>query len=284
MTTILGLALCNGVIAVGLYAIVYAVKSRVRNPAVLHILWVLVLLKLLTPPLWSPTLALLPADGRNGDADTTTSKSRAAGLPRSLNERGRAESTAATSGDPGAAFVDRGDPNVEKTPPAELIVANRQPVNRASMDNHSPSIAWIISSPMLLIACIWATGSLVWFTLAGWRIWRLQRSLRFADAAPPTLQNTALGLARELGLRNCPAIRLVPGRVSPMQIPDRRPVARSATFVVVEQMPELRIELTAEELVPIRGRIVDVNGKGVSAASVALLASFMGAKSSFPGD
>ncbi|HLJ11769.1 MAG TPA: M56 family metallopeptidase [Planctomycetaceae bacterium] len=216
MTMILEFVLCNGVIAAGLFAIVYAVKSRVRSPAVLHVLWVLVLLKLLTPPLWSPTLALLPAEGPDENIDAIASGEHGAGLPQSLNERARALVEVEATDEPGAAFVDRGDPKVANAPPAALIVANGQSVDRTSIDNHSTFIAGLIGRPMLIIACIWVVGSLVWFSLAGWRIWRWQRSLRFAAAAPPTLHNTALDLARELGLRNCPEICLVPGRVSPM--------------------------------------------------------------------
>ena len=61
MNAFLILALTNAVLATGMFAIVAACKSRIRNPAVLHWLWILVLLKLLTPPLWSPQWALLPA-------------------------------------------------------------------------------------------------------------------------------------------------------------------------------------------------------------------------------
>ena len=61
MNAVLILALTNAVLATGMFAIVAACKSRIRNPAVLHWLWILVLLKLLTPPLWSPEWALFPA-------------------------------------------------------------------------------------------------------------------------------------------------------------------------------------------------------------------------------
>src|SRR4051812_18221605 len=61
MNAILILALTNAVLATGMFAVVAACKSRIHNPALLHWLWVLVLSKLLTPPLWSPQWALLPA-------------------------------------------------------------------------------------------------------------------------------------------------------------------------------------------------------------------------------
>ena len=67
-----------------------------------------------------------------------------------------------------------------------------------------------------LVVAGWAIGSLVWFALARWRIGRFRRGLRFASEAPRELQQTAKELARELGLRRCPRVWLVPGRVSPM--------------------------------------------------------------------
>lgn len=61
MSAVLVFALTNAVLATGLFAIVFACKSRIGNPALLHWLWVLVLLKLLTPPIWSPQWSVLPA-------------------------------------------------------------------------------------------------------------------------------------------------------------------------------------------------------------------------------
>src|SRR5262245_32520069 len=61
MNVFLAYVLTNIFVVTGLFAIVYAVGMRIRNPAVLHVLWVLVLLKLLVPPMWAPRLAVLPA-------------------------------------------------------------------------------------------------------------------------------------------------------------------------------------------------------------------------------
>jgi hypothetical protein len=76
MNAILILALTNAVLATGMFAIVAAFKSRIHHPVVLHWLWILVLLKLLTPPLWSLQWALLPAveSAAGFAADTTVSR------------------------------------------------------------------------------------------------------------------------------------------------------------------------------------------------------------------
>src|SRR3954469_1267534 len=76
MNVILIFALTNAVLATGLFAIVAACKPRIQNPVVLHWLWILVLLKLLTPPLWSPQWALLPAvePAARFSADATVSR------------------------------------------------------------------------------------------------------------------------------------------------------------------------------------------------------------------
>ncbi len=61
MNACLVLVVTNAVLSTAMFVIVFACKSRIRNPAVLHMLWIVVLLKLLTPPLWSPQWAWLPA-------------------------------------------------------------------------------------------------------------------------------------------------------------------------------------------------------------------------------
>ena len=58
MNAILILALTNAVLATGMFAIVAACKSRIHNPAVLHWLWILVLLKLLDAAVVEPAMGV----------------------------------------------------------------------------------------------------------------------------------------------------------------------------------------------------------------------------------
>ena len=85
MNAVLIIALTNAVLATVMFAIVAAFKSRIRNPAVLHWLWILVLLKLLTPPLWSPRWALLPDFKRAGGLSADAAISRDTNRSGSFN-------------------------------------------------------------------------------------------------------------------------------------------------------------------------------------------------------
>jgi beta-lactamase regulating signal transducer with metallopeptidase domain len=63
---------------------------------------------------------------------------------------------------------------------------------------------------------LWVAGSLLWWALAGLRLARFQRLLRYAKPAPAPLQDRAGRLASRLGLARCPGVWLVPAPVSPM--------------------------------------------------------------------
>jgi uncharacterized GH25 family protein len=58
--------------------------------------------------------------------------------------------------------------------------------------------------------------------------------------------------------------------------------ARSAEFVIREQMPELTVRLAPEAFVPIRGRVVDQAGKPVENARVRIARLIFGRQESFP--
>ena len=187
MNTLLVFAFSSAVVTAGIFAAVYACKAWIRNPAVLHALWVLVLLKLLTPPIWSPRVPLLPAIEP-------------------------AESQHSVLNSPGE--------------PAPREPANRQRHGTGESQVHGPSEhdseggnrrAGIARAGLSgLVVAGWGIGSLVWFALAGWRIGRFRRGLRFASEAPREPQQTRTIWLASLGLRRCPRVCLVPGRVSPM--------------------------------------------------------------------
>ncbi len=71
-------------------------------------------------------------------------------------------------------------------------------------------------SPLLLVVIVWGAGTVLLWGLSLWRISRLQRCLRFAEEASADVQQTTALLAERLGLRRCPRVWQVPGRVSPM--------------------------------------------------------------------
>ncbi len=203
MNTVVICAATNAVLATGMFAIVAACKSRIRNPAVLHWLWILVLLKLLTPPLWSPQWALLPAvePAAGFSADTTVSRHTNPGVA-SDQQLSRPIKTQPFNPVQPEGVLDH-------PAPARVSDGDARPdgwrrVARASV------------SPKLLVMIVWGAGTVLLWGLSIWRIGRLHRCLRFAQEAPAEVQRTTALLAEILGLRRCPRVWQVPGRVSPM--------------------------------------------------------------------
>jgi beta-lactamase regulating signal transducer with metallopeptidase domain/protocatechuate 3,4-dioxygenase beta subunit len=203
MNAILILAGSNAVLATGMFAIVAVCKSRIRNPMVLHWLWILVLLKLLTPPLWGPQWALLPAVETTAGlpADATDSREMNAGMAHHEQFIRKIETDAVASTKPERLA---GHPAAERGTESATRPSGWRRVITASV------------SPLLLIMVVWCAGTVLLWGLSVWRISRLQRYLRFAREAPTEVQQTAERLAELLGLRHCPRVWQVPGRVAPM--------------------------------------------------------------------
>ena len=94
--TVVYAMLGNAAVAAGLALLAVAVGCAVRSPAVRHAAWLLVLLKLVTPPLFGIPLAVLPASWapptsagnpegqiRNSKSETRTPAARSAqAIPR----------------------------------------------------------------------------------------------------------------------------------------------------------------------------------------------------------
>jgi hypothetical protein len=71
------------------------------------------------------------------------------------------------------------------------------------------------SGPAYLVP-LWLATSLLWLAWNGLHMGRFRRLLRHTRPAPADLQAEADALARRLGLRRAPPVRLVPGAVPPM--------------------------------------------------------------------
>lgn len=174
---LLHIGLSNAVLAGGLAIVATLVGAVWRRPAVVHGLWLLVLLKLVTPPFLSVPLP-----------EWTT-----ATPPTAIAEPVAVEAD--------VWIVEA----IEAVPaPAEIVALEPTPTVAVA-----PSWPWVLTA-------IWAAGSLAWLTLAVWRTWRFRVLLRYAEPAPDWLTAETEYLAARLGLSVCPPIALLPGRVSPM--------------------------------------------------------------------
>jgi beta-lactamase regulating signal transducer with metallopeptidase domain len=199
MQELLEIGLSNALAAavLALLAAAAGVLCR-RRPALVHGLWLLVLVKLITPPLlrvpvlWpAAPVADLPAP-----ADALTEVSAPA-IP--LPDRAVEEPPAGATQ---SAPEERGE-----DPPADGAV----PAAESETAPAAPAWAW-----QYLIGGAWLAGSLTWFVLAAWRLVRFRALLRHSQPASGELQETTRDLARKLGLARCPGVWLMPGRLAPM--------------------------------------------------------------------
>jgi beta-lactamase regulating signal transducer with metallopeptidase domain len=199
---LLRLVLTNAVLA-GLLALAAWVASRfVRRQAVVHGLWLLALVKLVTPPLVG--VPLLPA----GQARTAP--------PTGLESPGRAHLSAAGR---------TAERRAEVAPTAGRTRLRRldSGAGTSALNGHGPWVpaAEATAPPGALpwrriVAAVLALGSVAVFGLTAWRFFRFRSLLSRAEPAPPELVARAARLAERLGVSRVPPLLLVPARVSPM--------------------------------------------------------------------
>jgi beta-lactamase regulating signal transducer with metallopeptidase domain len=151
----------------------------VRRPALAHSLWLLVLLKLLTPPLLAlPVLGPAPHGGAPEKAALGGPSGESPAEPDSL---------------------------------ASLTAGPEPGTGESSPDAPTGLPRWEI-----VLAVVWLTGCAMWWAVAGVRLCRFHRLLRQARPAPPLLQEQVREFAGRLGLTRCPAVWLVSAPLPPL--------------------------------------------------------------------
>ena len=197
----------NALMATGLAILAASCAWLFHRPALTHALWLLVLLKLVTPPFWPvyvpvPTIAqpdiTVTATTAGKDAEKTDFASN---TTNELFEPSFQESTdliAATS-----AYTNQDDLKPEReTNPLDISQTGNEAVLSFRL------------KPALF--SVWLTGAVAWFALAGWRLWQFRRLLRFAQPVSAKIQDQVSQYAHQLGLTRTPSAWMVPGAVSPM--------------------------------------------------------------------
>jgi beta-lactamase regulating signal transducer with metallopeptidase domain len=207
---ILELGLLNAVLVAALAIIVAGVTWLCRRPALAHALWLLVLVKLITPPLF-PVEVPLPVSLHT--VQETPPQSVTPVIAPIIASTPQAAAVPEQAGD---AFENEEDAGLALTTPLATspLSGGRQPPEGAT-DRGLPPPARPMSW-QAIVAVVWLTGSCLWWCLAVWRLGRFRRLLRGASAACPEIQARAEILARRLGLSHCPGIRLLPAPLPPL--------------------------------------------------------------------
>jgi beta-lactamase regulating signal transducer with metallopeptidase domain len=278
MRTLLEMGLSNA-LAACLLALLAAAISRVcRRPALAHCLWLLVLLKLVTPPIipvsvpWPVAAEPAEADCDNCPCSQPRELEKMLTWPAPLPDREPLPGKDVHVATEQRASREMARANALSSemlnqPPARLAVAfglavGPEPGARpeaAAAHGHTavpgPSAVAVPWAWQEWGLAIWLAGSVLWFAWAGLHIRRFDRLLEHARLAPADLRLQVQNLAQRLGLARCPALWLVPGAVSPMVwAVGTRPRLLFPSRLLERLDPEQRTTLLAHELAHVRRR------------------------------
>jgi beta-lactamase regulating signal transducer with metallopeptidase domain len=203
----------NAAIAAVLALLALAVGRACRSPAVRHLLWVLVLLKLVTPPLFHIPLAVLPASWAAPPAEPLSSEFR-----------------------------------VLSPEPQQLALSTQNSELRTK-----PAPTWweryrMVGADHWALA-VWIAGAAGWFIWQGRRIVRFRRRVARAEDAGPEVAAATRRIARALGANSPPAVKAATGIGSPMLWGwGRSTVVLFPRELLARLAPEARDTLLAHEL------------------------------------
>lgn len=223
LQTVFEIVLANAALAIVL-AIGVALFTRLyRRPAIAHALWLLVFLKLITPPLVTVPLKILPAPP--GISTSVTAIASPVESPVAVNEASVPSAVAATTNSPRLATVP-------------------QPTGFPWRDYLAEGIIGL-----------WIAGACGWLLLLSIRAWRFHRIARRTALAPAALQQQVRGIATLFGVTRVPEVRVIHAQVSPLlwRI-DGRPVILLPTDLLTELTHAQIDGILAHELAHLRRR------------------------------
>ncbi len=192
MNAFWGIVASNAVVAT-ILAIVAMLTGRIwRNAAAVHVLWVVVLLKLFTPPL---VITELPYARGASPPAADTHRTEA---PTHAPERDDARPTAPVARPISRAAIDAARPRRAIGNPVTETVG------------HEP---WSLSTRLAAIWICGAFGLAAGYTV---RIRRFAGLIRDSEAAPPAIRTMASQLSIRLGLRRVPEVLMTSRALPPL--------------------------------------------------------------------
>jgi beta-lactamase regulating signal transducer with metallopeptidase domain len=230
MTTLLNVLLLNAVVVVPLALVVWGVSRLAKRPALSHVLWVLVLFKLITPPFFHLPFSIAIPVARQAvrDRDWT------ADVPLVTADGAQASDATEPGASRGSAASDNGQVATGQVATGQVATAlapsasesSRQPARTSRTASWFGSrwrsaqalVVSAVTRPAFLgIALIlWLSGSVLWFAHQANRAWRFWQTIESSTLPDENLQLQAMQLARRFGLRRCPQVLVVDAQLSPM--------------------------------------------------------------------
>jgi len=202
MSNFFHLAVGNALLVTLLCLPAWLIARTFRRPALCHAVWLLVLLKLVCPPLWEISLPGGRAVETPDHAAVTKSE-----LQPAQAESTHAAPTVAPSTDFGVTYV----VVAEEVPELEPVIeAQAKPLPFAWRWPRVPSAA------VFGLLSLWLLGTVGWLVLAIARAWKFDRLVQRAAPASDELIATGTQLAAKFGLEQAPPIVVMSARISPL--------------------------------------------------------------------
>jgi len=184
MNPLFVLAAQNTVVAILLALLVFGLTRLWRNPPAAHLLWLLVLLKLVAPPVMHVTWPAL-------------------GLPDPAHASGPAIADVSPIEEPTLTI----EPGAVDRPAASEIA--QAPAASAPRHDFAASLRLFCNRWETVVLCVWLGGAALCLAVAVVRIIRFERLLRGTLPASERLQQLTAEIAGQLGMRRVPDVRYV---------------------------------------------------------------------------
>ncbi|WP_339730508.1 M56 family metallopeptidase [uncultured Gimesia sp.] len=225
MNPLLNLMLSNALVAAVLFAILMLLRRWIKNPAVMHLFLLLILVKLITPAYWQPQFDLLSTVSVSPAFPEEDVSANAASEVTPPNPTTDPIQPVPQSAGPPPEQSELTFPGLNVPAEKERSTLAQSITNTKTEEAASITTWWSLLSSdtqsgtelfARLFMLAWITGTTGWFLLAFWRIIRFQKYLRQALPASKQLNQIAAELAARIGLKSAPQIQMVSGNVSPL--------------------------------------------------------------------
>ncbi len=221
---------CSNAIAATLLAIVafMATRMHAKEPLV-HSLWVLVLVKLMTPALFAVPISWpvhsVESDVVSSGSSSPTTAHMSSSIPTDVGRDANENSATNT------------------------LVSSEQPARSGSAIT---SIRWSD-----VVTVIWLFGSVFCLLIIAVRALRFQRVLAHTELAPRVLRDRTRMLSQQIGLRRSPCVRITAGVVSPLvwcPLPFTQPTIVLPCRLLADLTDDEQATLLLHELAHLRRR------------------------------
>jgi beta-lactamase regulating signal transducer with metallopeptidase domain/protein involved in polysaccharide export with SLBB domain len=241
MTILLEIGLINAALVTVLALGVWLVTCFWRQPVFVHAMWVIVLVKLITPPMvtipWPFTDQLNPyRESAEIVVDLAANRTEAPPLPPRSVESGER-----------ATLSTFDEPTVEATHAASPSQFVSMPIENQPPFEPQLSFYWAE-----VAAAIWLAGSAIFLAVTVARLLRFHRALTDAAPAPEELRELAEHVATRIGVSGGYRLRVTEGRLPPLVWPIGRPTIVLSRPLVAELSPEETQTLLAHEFAHLR--------------------------------